>query len=601
MPNVLNEFTGDGVTKTFTFAMTGGYLNRDYVFFFTRPNDDLLNYTPYDDANVTWVGDFTIELSAPVPIGTTFVIVRSTPLSPLVDFQNTSRITEKNLDTATQQSIHIAAESSDLVGRLEAVVQSAKADAEDALAGAQEASNNATLAAQAAMGASAAAGLAQVAAENANTAAQDALQSAQASETLASQASTEAGTATSLAQSAVAASAAANQTAGAAASTANQADSTANASSAVASEALTKASAAEVTSGNAVSTANSAVSTAEAAASDAAQAIATANEAKDLIDDAVAGGVVSFNGRVGTVLPLAGDYDKAMVGLPAVDNTSDMDKPISTAVANALSDKASTAYVNTQLAAKADKTYVDTQLAVKADKSSVEQAVAMAGTFTTVPTTFKAWVITVTHPHFRAMIWTGTKYVRAPWHAPGKLSHFLRDVPAGYVEVRSDVVLNSADFPDLAAYLGVSGETFVLDEMRGEFIRALDSGRGVDSGRAVGSWQDSANKSHSHTGSANTAGAHTHTVSGTADWAGEHTHNFTLSGSTGANIRARASGVVSAGTGDVFTVNAAGGHTHSVSGTAASAGAHTHTVTINSSGGAESRPRNRAYRLAVQY
>lgn len=78
MPNVLNEFAGDGVTKTFTFAMTGGYLNRDYVFFFTRPNDDLLNYTPYDDANVTWVGDFTVELDAPVPIGTTFVIVRST-------------------------------------------------------------------------------------------------------------------------------------------------------------------------------------------------------------------------------------------------------------------------------------------------------------------------------------------------------------------------------------------------------------------------------------------------------------------------------------------------------------------------------------------
>lgn len=376
MPNVLNEFTGDGVTKTFTFAMTGGYLNRDYVFFFTRPNDDLLNYTPYDDANVTWVGDFTVELSAPVPIGTTFVILRSTPLSPLVDFQNTSRITEKNLDTATQQSIHIAAESSDLVGRLEAVVKSAKADAEAALAGAEEASDNATLAAQAAMGASAAAGLAQVAAENANTAAQDALQSAQASEALALQASTEAGTATSLAQSAVAASAAANQTAGAAVATANQADGTANSASAVASEALTKASAAEVAAGTAVSTANAAASTAGSAASDAAQAIATANEAKDLIDEAVAGGVSSFNGRAGPVLPLAGDYDKAMVGLGSVDNTSDMDKPVSTAVANALSGKASTAYVNTQLAAKADKTYVDTELNKKAATATVDAQLA---------------------------------------------------------------------------------------------------------------------------------------------------------------------------------------------------------------------------------
>lgn len=376
MPNVLNEFAGDGVTKTFTFAMTGGYLNRAYVFFFTRPNDDLLNYTPYDDANVTWVGDYTIELSAPVPIGTTFVIIRSTPLSPLVDFQNTSRITEKNLDTATQQSIHIAAESSDLVGRLEAVVKSAKADAEDALTGAEEASANATLAAQAAMGASAAAGLAQVAAENANTAAQDALQSAQDSEALALQASTEAGNAASLAQSAVTESNTANTTAGAAVATANQADSTANAASAVAAQALTKANAAEVSAGNAVSTANAAASTAGSAASDAAQAIATANEAKDLIDEAVAGGVSSFNGRAGPVLPLAGDYDKAMVGLPAVDNTSDMDKPISTAVANALAGKASNAYVSTQLATKADKTYVDTELNKKAASATVDAQLA---------------------------------------------------------------------------------------------------------------------------------------------------------------------------------------------------------------------------------
>lgn len=376
MPNVLNEFAGDGVTKTFTFAMTGGYLNRAYVFFFTRPNDDLLNYTPYDDANVTWVGDFTVQLKRPVPIGTTFVIIRSTPLSPLVDFQNTSRITEKNLDTATQQSIHIAAESSDLVGRLEAVVKSAKADAEAALAGAEEASDNATIAAQAAIGASAAAGLAQVAAENANTAAQNALQSAQDSEALALQAGNDASAAASMAQSAVTASNTANTTAGAAVATANQANSTANAASAVAAQALTKADAAEVSAGTAVSTANAAASTAGSAASDAAQAIATANEAKDLIDEAVAGGVSSFNGRAGPVVPVAGDYDKAMVGLPAVDNTSDMDKPISTAVANALSGKASTAYVNTQLAAKADKTYVDTELNKKAASATVNAQLA---------------------------------------------------------------------------------------------------------------------------------------------------------------------------------------------------------------------------------
>lgn len=76
------------------------------------------------------------------------------------------------------------------------------------------------------------------------------------------------------------------------------------------------------------------------------------------------------------------------------------------------------------------------------------QFIAMAATFTEVPLEFQAWMIAVTQPHLRIMVWDSAqgKYVRAPWHAPGKLSYFLREVPAGHVEVRSDVVLNKADF-----------------------------------------------------------------------------------------------------------------------------------------------------------
>lgn len=238
----------------------------------------------------------------------------------------------------------------------------------------------------------------------------------------------------------------------------------------------------------------------------------------------------------------------------------------------------------------------------------MRQFIAMAATFTEVPLEFQAWMIAVTLPHLRIMVWDSAqgKYIRAPWHAPGKLSYFLRSVPAGYVEVRSDVVLNAADFPDLAAYLGVTGATFVLDEARGEFIRALDSGRGVDSGRTAGSWQDSDNKSHTHTGSTGREGAHTHKVSGTAASAGAHTHDLSdySSGTTGSLGRAQANARrvesnVQNSTG--LKASSAGAHTHTISGTAASAGGHTHTVTVAASGGAESRPRNRAYRLAVQY
>lgn len=51
------------------------------------------------------------------------------------------------------------------------------------------------------------------------------------------------------------------------------------------------------------------------------------------------GGVASFNGRTGKVVPANGDYTKAQVGLGNVDNTSDANKPISNATQAALNNK----------------------------------------------------------------------------------------------------------------------------------------------------------------------------------------------------------------------------------------------------------------------
>lgn len=56
---------------------------------------------------------------------------------------------------------------------------------------------------------------------------------------------------------------------------------------------------------------------------------------------AAGGGVVSFKGRTGSVVPQAGDYTKGMVGLGNVDNTSDLAKPISTDTQTALNGKQS--------------------------------------------------------------------------------------------------------------------------------------------------------------------------------------------------------------------------------------------------------------------
>ena len=133
--------------------------------------------------------------------------------------------------------------------------------------------------------------------------------------------------------------------------------------------------------------------------------------------------------------------------------------------------------------------------------ASMGQAIAMAATFTTVPATFQAWCIVVTSPHLRFMVWNASqsKYVRAPWHQPCQV-FFSYDNPAsipGALPVRGDASWNQADFPDVVARLGLSGVgTFTLIEARGEGVRVLDNGRGIDSGRVLRSAQADAFQGH---------------------------------------------------------------------------------------------------------
>ena len=134
--------------------------------------------------------------------------------------------------------------------------------------------------------------------------------------------------------------------------------------------------------------------------------------------------------------------------------------------------------------------------------------------FDAVPGTYKGDVITVRLPHLRMMVWDAAlgKYVRAPWHLPGLLTYSY-DNPAsllGHLPVRGDVTYQQSNYPDLAARLGLSGTgTFALLEARGEFLRVLDNGRGVDVARILGSAQVAQIATHSHllpTGATGSAG-----------------------------------------------------------------------------------------------
>jgi len=111
-------------------------------------------------------------------------------------------------------------------------------------------------------------------------------------------------------------------------------------------------------------------------------------------------------------------------------------------------------------------------------------------------------------------------------------------------------------------------------DLRGEFIRGWDAGRGLDpnSGRGVGSIQGQEIDNHRHTGR--------------TDIDGYHSHSIGNSGSKGWNN-------------GVFYWGERGGSPWQTSNATRGAGNHRHNFTTSYTGGAETRPRNVAMNICV--
>lgn len=118
-----------------------------------------------------------------------------------------------------------------------------------------------------------------------------------------------------------------------------------------------------------------------------------------------------------------------------------------------------------------------------------------------------------------------------------------------------------------------SGTYIVLPDCRGRLPRALDDGAGIDTGRTLWSYQADQNLAHTHTGTADSGGAHVHVIR--YDQAGTNTDG---------------------GTNRVKQLGSGSSTDNSESG-----GAHVHTLTIASSGGAEARPKNFAALFCIKY
>ena len=151
--------------------------------------------------------------------------------------------------------------------------------------------------------------------------------------------------------------------------------------------------------------------------------------------------------------------------------------------------------------------------------------------------------------------------------------------------------LSSATYPELFAVLGTTygngssginggaGKNFNVPDLRGEFVRGLDEGRGIDSGRAIGTVQGGSTKAPSNgfTGTTNSTGAHSQPVPVLSTGDPSHIH----AGSEAAPGYNQTSGS--------YTV------------TTSSAGAHTHNVSVTGAGDAETRPRNVSMNYIITY
>ena len=177
----------------------------------------------------------------------------------------------------------------------------------------------------------------------------------------------------------------------------------------------------------------------------------------------------------------------------------------------------------------------------------------------------------------------------------------VASVPTGYLECDGDEVPRTGTYAALFAVIGTTygtgngSSTFNIPDLRGEFVRGFDHGRGVDSGRSINDFQDSSNKSHNHSASTSISDPGHFHHSFRSGNSGESRFNSTLSSSnfpasgTGAGNLNEAYNIVSKGS----TPNV--GRTSSKT-TGVNAGTN-----IGNHGGNEARPRNIAMMYIIKF
>lgn len=367
------EYQGDGITKV--FAVPFDYIYRDDV-------KVTLNGQP---ATFSWLSPNSISLSTAPTSAQLLKIERDTEKqTALVDFKNDSVLDEALLDLMWKQVFMIIQEAQDQSDVSFAVSDNARSIATEAKGIAQTAETKADTAIATANGAVVTANSAVSTANAATSTANGAVVTANNAVSTAGSAQNTANAAVATANSAVTTANEAKATANSANTTALQATATANQAQNTANQALERAINAETSASTAQGAAQTAQSAAEAAAADAEAANASAEQAKTTTEQikqdvqAITG--ADFTDFAKNSENLAALTDKTAarsnLGLGNVDNTSDLQKPISTAVQEALDYKVTYLEMNDALQTKADVQALEDGLAVKADNQALIDGLA---------------------------------------------------------------------------------------------------------------------------------------------------------------------------------------------------------------------------------
>ncbi len=164
----------------------------------------------------------------------------------------------------------------------------------------------------------------------------------------------------------------------------------------------------------------------------------------------------------------------------------------------------------------------------------------------------------------------------------GMVAHFpTTAAPVGWLKANGASVSRTV-YADLFSRIGTqfgsdSSSTFKLPDLRAEFIRGWDDGRGQDAGRALGSWAASQNLLHDHEAVIQPGGEHDHEFEIPRDL-GQRQDDISNDAFLGDEIEE--------GTTVIRTSRAPN---------------HTHGVTVSQSGGNESRPRSIALLACIKY